>query len=109
MRKYDFEQVEHFINENSERLASVKMGIAEDWITSEEIWNCKTGFKYYFPTLRTINEIEGSTWGTPIMLCEFLDGSELRIPCYYGKADCDRPNPIATILCALMGMPIGDK
>ena len=110
MKRYDFEQVEHFIIENSDELSRVSMGIEEDWCwTSDEVWNKEEGFKYYFPRLKEIRNIDGSAWGTPIMRCEFLDGRDIKIPCYYGESDYNEPDLLTSIICQYMGIPTGDK
>lgn len=91
MKKYDIAKAKKFITVHKADMASVSLGMQEDWFwTAETIW--KNG-KY----TRKIDKnsqfggINGSTWATPMMEVVYKNGDRVLIDCYSGESSGHRP------------------
>ncbi|QBP17939.1 hypothetical protein [Acetilactobacillus jinshanensis] len=73
----DWSRLKELITDNSELMAQVKAGIAEDWLdTNGVIWDDRIG--YHLHPNSPYNAIDSvfwaySPWGTPCIVITFLD------------------------------------
>ncbi len=87
MKKYDFEKVKNYIENNRNNIKSVYLGMHEDWFwTAENVFEDGEYTKKLGENT-TIAGISGSYWATPVMQVEFKDGTEKVIGCYSGESD----------------------
>ena len=87
MKKYDFEKVKNYIENNRSNIKSVCLGMHEDWFwTAENVFEDGEYTKKLGENT-TIAGISGSYWATPVMQVEFKDGTEKVIGCYTGESD----------------------
>lgn len=77
-REFDWKKAKEFIDANSDKIASVTVGLAEDWTyTSGEVYeNGK-----YIPQEDTY-VYASSSWATPAMDIEYKDGNTETVECW---------------------------
>ena len=81
MKLYDLKKIMELIEEHKHEIGHAFVGMEEDWgWTSEEIWNLEDGYKFGDNIEELENDglfvagIEGSSWATPVLKLEMLDG-----------------------------------
>jgi len=92
MKKFDFTNIDKYIELNKDKIETVMLGMLEDFF-----W---TGFQYYGESKENVT-IDFSDWATPIMHIEFKDGSEIVVDSYiddYKKYDKARYIGIINII-----------
>lgn len=87
MKNYDFAKAKQLIEANKDEIKTASLGMHEDWF-----WTADTVFENgnYTVNLEAekilIGGIGGSSWATPALNIEYLDGTERMIPCYVGES-----------------------
>lgn len=97
MKFYDFAKITAFIEQHKNQIASVTLGMYEDWWwTAETIWengNYRPQYKNGLHEGMKVAGLDGSIWATPAMLVKFKDGTKKCIACYKGQSDLAGPPP----------------
>lgn len=106
MKYYNPKLIKQFIDEHKDTVATVSVGMEEDWFwTAETIFeDGETSTDLSGDSLRVAG-ITGSTWATPVMRVEFKDGTEQVIPCYEDDLRQADPQKVAyqKAFCATTG------
>lgn len=77
MRQVDWIEAKKFIEENKDKIESVKAGLAEDWgYTADTIWTQEKGY------LPQGNVYGASSWATPSINVVYVDGSSKTYECW---------------------------
>lgn len=88
-KQYDFEKAQLTIEQRKSEIKTASLGMYEDWW-----WTAETVFEdgeYKRVLDGEIGGINGSSWATPTLRLELVDGSEECIPCYKGESTQYQP------------------
>lgn len=82
MKKYDFQKAKHLIEKHREEIVSASLGMHEDWFGTAEMVFSDGEYKVDLDTVEKIGNLDGSTWATPVLELEYLDGRAETFACH---------------------------
>ena len=85
-KKYDFVKAKMIIDKQKDLIESAALGMQEDWFwTAEDIFE-EGDFTQDLTLTQTIGGIESSTWATPVLRIQYVDGTEKVFECFAGES-----------------------
>lgn len=90
-KMYDFQKAKMIIEKQKDLIESAALGMEEDWFWTAETVFEEGQFTQDLTQISTIGGIDGSTWATPVLRIQYVDGTEKVFESYAGESSGSNP------------------